>query len=124
MIVRATDFYGQNGDAAASFEVDTTGPEVTVSKGPKSKSTKKKAKFKFSAEDGATFECKLDKEKFEACESPAKFKVKPGKHKLQIQATDSLGNAGEAETYKWKYKKKKREVGARPTGTQASGRSG
>jgi len=108
LTVRATDFYGQSADATASFEVDVTGPKVKVSKGPKPKSTKRKAKFLFSAEAGATFRCKLDKGGFEGCKSPAKFKVKPGKHKLSIRATDDLGNAGAAETYKWKVKKKKR----------------
>ena len=108
LTIRATDFYGQNGDAAASFEVDTTGPALSITKGPKKKTTKKKAKFKFSAEPGATFECKLDRGGSAPCVSPAKFKVKPGRHKLRIQAADTLGNPGAAESYRWKYKKKKR----------------
>ncbi len=100
--IGATDYFNANGSASASVTVDTTAPNVNINKGPKKKSTKRKAKFKFSAsEAGATFSCKLDKAGFKPCSSPAKFKAKPGKHKLQIEATDAAGNVGKV-TYKWK----------------------
>ncbi len=110
--VRATDGYGQTGEGAASFTVDTTGPIApTFSKGPKKKSTSKKAKFVFSGEPGATFVCALDNQLFKPCTSPAKVKVKkpkpkPKKHTFAIEATDALGNAGEVAVYKWKVLKK------------------
>ena len=86
---------------------DTSAPDTTINTGPKSKTTKKKAKFTFSStEAGSSFECKLDKGGFEACQSPAKFKVKPGKHKLQVRAIDAAGNADTSPaTYSWKVKK-------------------
>lgn len=74
-------------------EIDVTVPDTTITKKPKKKSTKRKAKFKFeSSEDGSTFECKLDKKPFKSCESPFKKKVKPKKHKFLVRAIDAAGN--------------------------------
>ncbi len=48
---------------------DTTPPETTITKEPKAKSAKAKAKYKFtSSEPNSTFECKLDKGKFKPCD--------------------------------------------------------
>jgi sugar lactone lactonase YvrE len=73
---------------------DTTPPETTIEKGPKKKSTKRKAKFSFSSsEPGSTFECALDKKSFAPCSSPTKVKkLKPKKHKFQVRAIDAAGN--------------------------------
>jgi hypothetical protein len=72
---------------------DTDDPETTITKKPNDKSSKRKAKYRFTSDEaGSTFECKLDREKFKACSSPRKFKVKPGKHKFQVRAIDSSGN--------------------------------
>jgi hypothetical protein len=76
-----------------------------IRKGPKRKTFNKRAKFTFSAEAGATLTCKLDKAHPTSCSSPAKFKVKPGKHALVISAADAAGNVGDA-AYKWKVKKR------------------
>jgi CSLREA domain-containing protein len=79
--------------AVAAFGTDTIAPETTLTKKPKKKSTKRKAKFKFeSSEDGSTFECKLDKKPFKPCTSPFKKKVKPKKHKFKVRAIDAAGN--------------------------------
>ena len=44
---------------------DTTAPDTTVDKRPKKKSSKRKAVFRFSAnEEGVTFQCRLDKKPF------------------------------------------------------------
>jgi hypothetical protein len=83
---------------------DTIAPTVEIAKGPAAKTTKSKAKFKFAAsESGSTFECKLNSKPFAACSSPAKFKrLKPGKHRFQVQATDPAGNTGPAAKQGWK----------------------
>lgn len=75
---------------------DTTPPTVTITKGPKAKSTSTTAKFKFKAnEAGSTFQCKLDKGKFKSCRSPKTYKkLKPGKHLFKVRATDKAGNVG------------------------------
>jgi hypothetical protein len=72
---------------------DTEPPETTITKQPKDKSSKKKAKYGFSSDDpAATFECKIDKKPYEPCTSPKKFKAKKGKHKFKVRATDAAGN--------------------------------
>ncbi len=72
---------------------DSDPPETTIVKGPKRKSSKRKAKFAFSSdESGVRFECKLDKGGFESCAANTKFKIKPGKHVLEVRARDVAGN--------------------------------
>ena len=98
---------GTGGTGGGTTPRDTTPPDTEIDSGPKRKTTdKKKAKFVFSAtEAGSSFECKLDKGGFEPCASPAKFKVKLGKHKLQVRAIDAAGNADPSPaTYSWKAK--------------------
>ncbi len=113
LTVSAIDFFGQTGQASASFAIDTTGPIApTISKGPKKKTKSRKATFTFSSEPGASFVCAVDDKLFKPCTSPAKVKVKkakpkPKKHTFAIEATDALGNAGEVAIYKWKVVKKK-----------------
>jgi hypothetical protein len=89
---------------------DTTAPETTIDKGPKKKTRKRKAKFRFSSDDPtATFECKLDKKDFEPCTSPKKYKkLKRRKHKFRVRATDAAGNVDQSpDKLKWKVKKKR-----------------
>ncbi len=88
--------------------VDTTKPTVTITKRPKS-GTSKKARVSFKANEPATFECKLDKARtWKRCTSPWKKTVKVGKHKLRIRATDTAGNVGAAKWVSWTVKKKRR----------------
>jgi subtilisin family serine protease len=111
--VVVTDPYGQTGQAAASFGIDTTGPaKPEIDKGPDKKTKKNKAKFTFSGEAGETFDCAIDDQTFKPCTSPAKFKVKKAKpkakkHLFAVVGTDALGNEGEVAVYKWKVVKKK-----------------
>jgi len=73
---------------------DQTAPQTSIDKGPKARSTKTTAKFRFSAnERGAKFECKLDKGAAKPCKSPRKYKhLEPGRHKFTVAATDAAGN--------------------------------
>ncbi len=87
--------------------VDTTAPIVTITKRPKS-GTSKKARVSFNANEPATFQCKLDKARtWKSCSSPWKKTVKVGKHKLRIRATDTAGNVGASKTVSWTVKKKR-----------------
>jgi hypothetical protein len=84
-------------DAPVDLAPDTTPPQTKIKKHPrkvvKTKHAKAKVKFTFkSSEPGSTFECKLDKKKFKSCKSPKKLKVKVGKHRFQVRATDAAGN--------------------------------
>jgi hypothetical protein len=51
------------------------------------------AKVKFSANEPATFECKLDKKPYKNCDSPKRYKnLDDGRHKVKVRATDEAGN--------------------------------
>jgi hypothetical protein len=84
-------------------------PQTNIDKGPKKKTTKATAKFKFSSPDaGATFECSLDGKAFKSCDSPLKLKhVKPGKHVFSVRAVvDDVADKSPA-TMRWKRVVKK-----------------
>jgi hypothetical protein len=118
MLVSDTNLFGGThrsliGDCARKRNIadpDTTAPETSLGKHPKRKTTKKRAKFTFTADEAATFECKVDKEDFAPCTSPLSVKVKKrGKHTFAVRATDAGGNVDATPaTAKWKLKKKKR----------------
>ncbi len=104
---RHTDAAGNVGNAAqVSFTIDGKAPQTKVRKGPKAKTTKRKAKFTFaSSEAGSTFKCKLDRRAFKPCKSPFTKRVKPGKHKFQVVATDAAGNRDATPAvYRWKVR--------------------
>ncbi|MBK5231972.1 MAG: CSLREA domain-containing protein [Thermoleophilia bacterium] len=107
--VEASDPTGNTDASPASrnFTVDTIGPNSKISKHPKKKTSKRKAKFKFKAlsSDAAGFDCKLDFKKFKKCKSPLKIKVKPGRHTFQVRAIDDLGNKGRPVKFRWKVKR-------------------
>jgi hypothetical protein len=90
-----------------TFTIELGPPETTISKHPKKKTEKRKAKFRFAASpaDGAAFECKLDKKAFKPCDSPYKKRVRPGKHKFQVRSTvESVSDPTPAK-FKWKVRR-------------------
>ena len=92
---------------------DTDPPETTITKKPKKKSPKPKAKLAFTSDEaGSTFECALKGKrvkkklkKFKPCDSgKVKYKkLKDGKKKFQVRATDAAGNV-DASPAKAKWK--------------------
>ncbi len=77
-------------------------PDTTIAKAPKKKTKKTTAKFVFSSTvAGSTFQCKLQGKhlprkvkRYKACKSPRKYKkLKPGKYKFFVFATDPSGVA-------------------------------
>ena len=91
--VRAVDAAG-NADASPArrtLHVDADPPETALKK-PKLKGSR--VTFKFASDEaGSTFECRLDKKPFKACTSPKTYrKLKDGKHKFFVLATDPAGN--------------------------------
>lgn len=92
----------------AAIGPDAPGPPQTkIGKAPKKTTFKPKARFTFtSTKPGSTFECKVDKQKFSACKSPKKVKVKPGKHVFQVRGVDAAGVADASPArVKWKVLK-------------------
>lgn len=99
-----------SGDSAADFDLaaptprnnataptergcDTSSPETTITKKPRKRSTKRRARFAFkSSERGSTFECKLDKRGFKPCKSPLRKRVGLGRHRFAVVAIDRAGN--------------------------------
>jgi lysophospholipase L1-like esterase len=73
---------------------DTAAPDTTITKAPDNKLDRDKAKYRFtSSETPSTYECKLDRNPFEACTSPRTLKhLEPGRHTFRIRATDAAGN--------------------------------
>lgn len=88
---------------------DDTAPDTTLSKRPKKRAKRRVAKFRFGADEPASFECSLDGASFRACESPFKRRVRRGRHNFSVRATDSAGNVEPHPAfYRWKVRKKKR----------------
>jgi hypothetical protein len=84
-------------DVDVDVDVDTT-----IVKGPKDRSSRSAAKFKFvSSEAGSTFECKLEGKdvkgklkRFGACTSPKRYKhLAPGRYRFEVRAIDGAGSA-------------------------------
>jgi Tol biopolymer transport system component len=73
---------------------DVTPPETTITKKPRKRTGRRRPKFAFEASEAATFECRLDKQKWKACASPRKLKkrLKPRRHRFRVRAIDISGN--------------------------------
>jgi MYXO-CTERM domain-containing protein len=94
--VRAHDAAG-NVDAtpaSASWTIDLTVPDTTLTSAPSSPSNQTSATFSFSTtEDGAIFECALDGSTFDLCSSPLTVRsLVEGPHVLRVRARDAAGN--------------------------------
>jgi hypothetical protein len=89
--VRASDA-ANNVDASpasVSFEVVTTAPDTTITRGPSSGTRDRTPTFKFAAtRAGSTFACKLDDGRYRACTSPwTTSRLSFGKHTVRVRAT-------------------------------------
>lgn len=93
----------------AAVNAGSSCPNTSFTKTPKAKTTKRSPTF--NMEGSSTFECKLDGGDFSDCTSPYKpGKLKLGKHKLQVRATEEDGSIdGTPATFSWKIVKKKKK---------------
>lgn len=104
--VRARDGAG-NADASpaiASWTVDATAPDTSITSAPPAASNGTSASFSFAAtESGSTFECKLDAGSYAACTSPRAYSgLAQGSHAFSVRARDAAGNQdASAATYVW-----------------------
>ncbi len=83
--------------SSVTYTEDSSAPRTRVTMGPGVKTRKRNAVFRFkditSDPPGTAFVCKVDKAKWKHCSSPFHAKhLKPGKHVIQIRATDLAGN--------------------------------
>ena len=107
--VRAVDLAGNVGPHAthtwtivAPPPSDTTPPVITIT-GLPSPTQDTNATFAFSANEPATFRCRLDTATFDVCSSSTGISYSgllPGEHVFRVEATDGAGNASEA-SYTW-----------------------
>lgn len=118
--VRASDFPGVYGPSATTSVTvlggaaatpspstpppsDTTAPQTVIAKHPAKRTGKARATFRFRSEPGATFTCKLDKRAWRSCGPRLTVKVKPGRHRIQVRATDAAGNTDATPAaFRWK----------------------
>jgi hypothetical protein len=84
-------------------------PETAITRHPKAKSKKRRARFEFAASEPASFQCQVDGKAFQPCGSTFSKRMKRGRHDLAVAAIDSLGNADSTPaTFRWKVKRKRR----------------
>jgi hypothetical protein len=86
-------------------QADTTPPSVSIDR---VKRARKRARLYFSANEPASFECRLDRQSPAPCSSPQSYrKLKRGRHTVEVTATDPSGNSASA-TATFKVKKRRR----------------
>lgn len=73
--------------------IDVEAPETSITSGPDGASAETTPTFGFSADEPASFECRIDDAPFRACASPhTTDELGPGGHDFQVRATDTAGN--------------------------------
>jgi lysophospholipase L1-like esterase len=102
---------------------DTLAPTTVITKGPKGKTKRRKAAFRFRATEPSTFQCRLTgkrvKRKLRAWRrcgpaQPARGgqrhyrKLRPGKKVFRVRATDRAGNVGKPAVRKWRVMRRRR----------------
>ncbi len=81
-------------------------PKTTITLHPQRKSETRVARFRFSANEPSTFQCKLDRKAFKSCDSPLTTVVSRGKHRFQVRAVDSVGKVDRtADSFRWRVKR-------------------
>jgi Ca2+-binding RTX toxin-like protein len=90
--VRALDAAGNLDSTPAQqvFVVKTTGPQTTIATGPSGGISATAAKFTYSANKTATFECRLDAAAFAACGTSKEYiGLAEGAHSFEVRAVAS-----------------------------------
>src|SRR5439155_4285891 len=84
--------------SGATFTVDNTAPDTTISAQPANPTNSSSASFSFTGSDtvtpagGLTFQCDLDGGGFGVCTSPKVYSsLSEGSHTFQVKATDQAG---------------------------------
>lgn len=82
---------------------DSTAPRITITRGPKSGSRSRTARFQFISNEPARFRCKLDRRAGGNCRSPRVYRnLKAGRHVFKVWAIDSVGNRA-AKPARWVF---------------------
>ena len=78
--------------AIASFIVDTTAPDTTITAGPSGTVDTSSVSFDFTASEPGSFECRLDSAVWVPCSSPQAHTLADGSHGFEVRAIDEQGN--------------------------------
>ena len=96
--VRALDYLGVPvpGPDTHTFTVDSVAPDTTITPFPNNVTSDTTPAISFTANETATFRCRIDSElfdDFEACASGQEFgPLSLGQHTIDVRATDQAGN--------------------------------
>ena len=87
-----------------SWTIELRPPVTTLTAKPKEDSNLSDPSFSFTANEAASFQCRLDFASWRSCSSPVSFPgLSDGSHTLQVQATDAAGNVETTPlSYAWK----------------------
>jgi hypothetical protein len=101
--VRAIDAAGNTGpDIAYGWTIEKRSPTAAVTLAPAALSNTRSAAFGFSADEPATFECKLDEQGFQPCSSPTGYQgLSDGPHVFAVRPRDAVGNIGAPASHTW-----------------------
>ncbi len=91
--VAATDRSGNVDLTSATWTWTVVAPQTKVKTGPKARTTRRTATFRFASTQGkSSFRCRLDKGKVRRCSSPKTFKhLKRGRHTFRVYAVNRYG---------------------------------
>jgi hypothetical protein len=114
LTVNETDGLGHpSNPGVATFTVDTAGPVVSITSGPKGATRQRRPSFAFSSPEPTTaFACSLDGAPGVPCTSavrPAR-PLSQGNHTFTVQGTDPLGNVGAPKARSFKVDTRKPSV--------------
>jgi hypothetical protein len=83
--------------AQRSFTVDTTPPQTTIDSGPSGTTNDPTPSFAFSANETASFQCRVDSASFTSCSSPYESpSLGDGAHSFEVRSTDGAGNVDQS----------------------------
>jgi large repetitive protein len=116
--VKATDRAGNVDPTASTYtwEVDTVAPGTELTSTPPALTRAAEARFSFSTEPGASFECRLNDAAFTPCLSPHGYAaLRDGDYVLQVRARDLAGNADSTPAeFHWTVDRTEPETGIDP----------
>ena len=101
--VEATDAAGNTGpEASHSWTIETRAPTAALTSGPSGLTNTSAASFAFSADEPASFDCKVDDRGYEPCTSPATYHgLVDGAHTFLVRAWDAVGNVSAQVAHSW-----------------------
>jgi hypothetical protein len=84
---------GREGSGRVTFAVDTKAPQTSILKHPRRFLFTHRGRFRFGAdENGASFECSVDRGPFRPCPPNLSRSFRSGRHVIKVRAHDPAGN--------------------------------